>query len=179
MTAGILVAALWSAVIGTAAPGEPRLLVRPVIASDEAVVYTHNLVTDYGADNSGREDCTAKIQQALDAAAADDGGIVFAPAGRYRILGHLTVPPGVTFMGEWQDPDEHPTAAGTVLCAYERGAIPFLTLRSTATVKKLGIWYPEQRLPAPVAYPWTISGRRRIVARHRRCDLRQFLLRHQ
>ena len=99
MTAGILAAALWSAVIGTAAPGEPRLLVRPVIASDEAVVYTHNLVTDYGADNSGREDCTAKIQQALDAAAADDGGIVFAPAGRYRILGHLTVPPGVTFMG--------------------------------------------------------------------------------
>ena len=154
MAAAILWTALCTGALA-AAPGEGRLLAQSAIASDEVVIYTHHLIVDYGADNTGKEDCTAKIQQALDAAGRDDGGIVFAPAGRYRILGHLTIPPGVTLMGEWQNPGEHPAAAGTVLCAYERGSIPFITLQTTATLKKLGIWYPEQRFAAPVAYPWT------------------------
>jgi len=139
-----------------AAPGEGRLLTNPAIPSDEVIIYTHHLVADYGVDNSGREDCTAKIQQALDEAGKDDGGIVFAPAGQYRLLGHLTIPAGVTLMGEWQNPAAAKAAGGTIFCAYEQGRVPLITLQGTATLKKLSIWYPEQRVSDPIAYPWTI-----------------------
>ena len=156
MAPGILSLFFCYGAIALAAPGEPRIVTKPAVPADEVLIYTHNLVTDYGADATGRVDCTPRLQQALDDAGKDDGGIVFAPAGTYKILGHFVVPPGVTLMGEWQSPDEHPAAAGTVLAAYERGTTPMISLRSTATVKKLSIWYPEQSFTAPAAYPWTI-----------------------
>jgi len=39
----------------------------------------------YSADATGKQDATAAIQAALDAAAAQGGGVVFLPAGTYRI----------------------------------------------------------------------------------------------
>jgi len=48
-------------------------------------------VLDYGADGTGASDATAAIQQAIDAAEAAGGGIVFLPAGLYRCDGLLTV----------------------------------------------------------------------------------------
>jgi hypothetical protein len=40
----------------------------------------------YNADSTGKEDSTAAIQKALDDAAANGGGIVFLPAGTFRVL---------------------------------------------------------------------------------------------
>ena len=48
-------------------------------------------VADFGADNHGQADATSAVQQALNAAAAAGGGIVFLPAGLYRCDGQLTV----------------------------------------------------------------------------------------
>lgn len=39
----------------------------------------------YNADKTGKEDATAAIQKALDDAAAANGGIIFMPAGTYRV----------------------------------------------------------------------------------------------
>ena len=39
----------------------------------------------YNADKSGRNDATSKIQAAIDAAEANGGGVVYLPAGTYRV----------------------------------------------------------------------------------------------
>ncbi len=44
----------------------------------------HNVV-DYGADPTNTADSSAAIQSAIDAAVAEGGGVVFFPAGHYRI----------------------------------------------------------------------------------------------
>ena len=46
---------------------------------------TYNAVTGYGADPTGTVDSTVAIQTALNAAASAGGGIVWLPAGTYRI----------------------------------------------------------------------------------------------
>jgi hypothetical protein len=57
-------------------------------------------VTDFQADPTTSRDSTAAIQAALDAAGAAGGGVVFLPAGTYRVEGQLTVrSPGVVIRG--------------------------------------------------------------------------------
>lgn len=41
--------------------------------------------TAYGADSTGRRDSTVAIQAAINAAAANGGGVVYLPAGEYRV----------------------------------------------------------------------------------------------
>jgi hypothetical protein len=53
--------------------------------------YTADVVTEFGADSSGQSDTTAALQGAIDAASTAGGGIVFFPAGLYRIDGQLTI----------------------------------------------------------------------------------------
>lgn len=52
---------------------------------------TYDVVAGYGADATGGSDATAAVQSAIDAAAAAGGGIVYFPAGTYRIASSLTV----------------------------------------------------------------------------------------
>jgi hypothetical protein len=44
-----------------------------------------NAVTQYGADNTGATDTTVALQSALDAVGSAGGGVVFLPAGVYKI----------------------------------------------------------------------------------------------
>ncbi len=46
---------------------------------------TYNVVTGYGADPAGQVDSTLAIQNAIDAATAARGGVVWLPAGNYRL----------------------------------------------------------------------------------------------
>jgi hypothetical protein len=121
-------------------------------------------VTEMGAVADGTTDNTAAFQKTLDAAGKTGGGIVEAPAGRYRIHGTLSVPQGVTLQGTYRVP---PTAAnknekpdGTVLLAYAgRGSQkgpPFIQLAGrNSAVAGLVIVYPEwkQTDVPPVPYP--------------------------
>jgi hypothetical protein len=52
---------------------------------------TFDVAAAYGADATGKVDATASIQSAIDAASAAGGGIVFFPAGIYRIDDMLNV----------------------------------------------------------------------------------------
>lgn len=47
--------------------------------------HRFDVVTDFGADPSGATDSTAAIQKAIDAAATAKGGVVYLPAGTFRV----------------------------------------------------------------------------------------------
>ncbi|HOZ48729.1 MAG TPA: glycosyl hydrolase family 28-related protein [Candidatus Hydrogenedentes bacterium] len=118
-------------------------------------------VTDFGAKADGTGDCTAAFQAALDAA-AEKGGIVFAPAGTYLIAGNLSVPQGVVLRGVWEAPHHADIGKGTLLCTTagkdtEDGP-PFIFLHQSSGVRGLTIFYPEQEAPNIHPYPWCIQG---------------------
>lgn len=58
---------------------------RGEVAIPDILGPVHNVVIDYGADPTGATDSTAAIQAAIDAAGAAGGGVVFLPAGGYRV----------------------------------------------------------------------------------------------
>ncbi len=116
--------------------------------------------TEMGAKGDGLAEDSAAIQKALDEAAA--GGEVFLPAGRYRLEKGLVVPPGVTLRGTWQAPHHAEHRKGTILLAYagkgsETGD-PLIRLSPNSCVRGVTVYYPEQRIPGTVPYPWTHPG---------------------
>jgi len=116
---------------------------------------------DHGVVGDGVADDTAAIQAALDAA-EQSGPVCHLPAGRYRVNGALTVPPGVTFRGasEGVPHSEHPI--GTLLLAYggrgDAEGPPLVTLKPNAVIRNMIVHYPEQSLPDVQPYPWTIRA---------------------
>jgi len=61
-----------------------------------------NVVTQFGADNTGSADCTSAIQNAANALPAA-GGVVYLPAGTYKVASTITVAvAGVYFQGDGQ-----------------------------------------------------------------------------
>ncbi|MGA7702018.1 MAG: glycosyl hydrolase family 28-related protein [Thermoguttaceae bacterium] len=121
-------------------------------------------VVEMGAVADGATDDTAAFQKALDAAGRAGGGIVEAPAGRYRIAATLTVPGRVTLQGIYRVPPTPHAATekpvGTVLQAYAgRGSDkgpPFIRLAGdNAAIAGLVIVYPQWRQTdvPPVPYP--------------------------
>ncbi|MGE5549874.1 MAG: glycosyl hydrolase family 28-related protein [Bacteroidota bacterium] len=115
----------------------------------------------YGAAGDGRTDDTAAIQKALDAAAGE-GGVVYLPAGRYRLDGSLKVPSGVELRGSWDVP-HHTQISGTMLLAYGgRGKAdgePLIVLAPGSGVHGLTVFHPEQSYQNIQPYPWVIQAR--------------------
>lgn len=122
-------------------------------------------VREAGALGDGTNDDTAAFQQALDQAAAAGGGVVFVPAGRYRIAGTLRIPANVRLEGifrysptlRWGRVDDLP---GSVLLAFtgrgQPAEAPFIRLAgNNASVAGVVIFYPEvtPRDVPPVPYP--------------------------
>ncbi|WP_433430289.1 glycosyl hydrolase family 28-related protein [Nonomuraea sp. CA-141351] len=152
-------------------PGQvPRYEPKPLPRPARAALY----VVDQAPRTNGivpQRDATAAIQRALDRAGRAGGGIVYLPAGWYRIDGHLTVPEGVELRGASAvaNRDLLGASAGTVLWAYEgRGtanpdtATALITLNGDrAGVRGLRAFYPENNPAAEGGlkpYPYTIRG---------------------
>lgn len=115
-------------------------------------------VADFGASTEC-EDCSAPFQAALNMAAAHHGGTVYVPAGHYRFKAGIRIPSGVELRG-CSDVPHHTVSGGTMLLAYyghgaEDGQ-PLIEMDQRAGLRGLTIWYPEQILRAPVAYPWSV-----------------------
>ncbi|MGI6264211.1 MAG: glycosyl hydrolase family 28-related protein [Acutalibacteraceae bacterium] len=133
------------------------------MASMDRIVYVAD-ATEFGADKTGVADSTAAIQTALNRVGSQQGGTVFLPAGRYKVLGTLNIPGGVNLRGEWIHPDEGGLGKGTILMAYAgRGTESptdgaFITQNSGTTLRDISVWYPEQDPANPAAYPATIRG---------------------
>jgi hypothetical protein len=118
-------------------------------------------VTDFGAAGDGETDDTAAFQEALNAA-ADKGGIVYAPPGTYAIKGTLDVPQGVMLRGVWEAPHHADIGKGTVLYATANKGTedgpPFIMLHQSSGVRGVTIFYPEQVATDVQPYPWCIQG---------------------
>ena len=125
----------------------------------------HWNVRQAGAVGDGQADCTAVFQKLLDEAGTAGGGVVEAPAGRYRINAGLSIPANVTLAGTYRVAPTVQTGSdgnltGSVLLAYAgRGATnapPFIRLAGhNAVITGLIIAYPEwkQTDVPPVPYP--------------------------
>lgn len=139
-----------------------RTAVVQTVYETKDIVIANISVKDYGAKGDGAADDTAAIQNALNAASVQGGGVVFAPAGTYRLDGHLVIPTGVTLRGDRPEPVAGDyTVRGTVLAAYEgRGeenGTSLIRMEPVSGITHLSVWYPEQMLDHPAAYPWTLE----------------------
>ncbi|HUI08876.1 MAG TPA: glycosyl hydrolase family 28-related protein [Bacteroidota bacterium] len=116
-------------------------------------------VVEYGARADATTDNTRAFQKALDAA-QQQGGIVFVPAGTYRVAGPLNVPQCVTLRGAWDAPhSEKGSAIYATGGAGDENGPPLITLNPNSCVEGLTIFYPEQDADRLTPYPWTIQGR--------------------
>jgi len=132
--------------------------------SDEVVIAVS--LADAGFANPlppdpATQDCTATFQEALSVVSAGGGGVVFVPAGFYRLDGTLTIPSRVTLRGEWKTPVAGHPITGTVLKVYagqnDENGPPFIGLSASSAVKDLAFWYPDQLPGAIVPYAPTIQ----------------------
>jgi len=114
-------------------------------------------------------DNTEAIQNALDKAAADGGGYVYLPAGKWRLDGYIIVPSGVELVGSMSN-SSVPHGEGSILeCYYGRNdesALPFIQLQENAGIRGITIDYPLQiyqelfkdEVFTPDFYPYAIQG---------------------
>jgi hypothetical protein len=109
-------------------------------------------------------DATRAVQKVLDEAGRDGGGIVYLPAGWYRIGTHLSVPAKVELRGASAVPnrDQGGASYGTVLQAFERNTdTALITLQNGAGVRGLRVFYPDNNPGKPegvVEYPYAVRG---------------------
>ncbi|MCA9412462.1 MAG: hypothetical protein KC944_14695 [Candidatus Omnitrophica bacterium] len=117
---------------------------------------------DFGAVGDSKTDDTASIQKALDQAGSKGGGVVFLPAGTYRIEGNLNVPPGVTLQGIWNSPHHEDKTWGSCLFVVSgRGEVEgpaAIQLNPSSAVRGIKIYYPEQTVSDIQPYPYAIRG---------------------
>jgi len=100
-----------------------------------------DVVKDYGADNTGANDASAKIQQALDFAHLNGGGIVYLRAGYYIVNNPLTVYDNTELRGaaSASTRDQIGLSNGTVLLAdYGYTQSDLLAQNNTALVTLMG-----------------------------------------
>lgn len=119
-------------------------------------------VKQFGVKGDGKTDDSAAIQKALDACAANGGGVVRLPAGKYKLAMPITVPSGVMLAGEWEAPHHAQLMKGTVILAYagrgKEDGPALVTLSPSSGIKGMTFFYPLQRIPGTKPYPWTIRG---------------------
>ncbi|MDR2040259.1 MAG: discoidin domain-containing protein [Bacteroidales bacterium] len=127
------------------------------------------VVTDaeFGGVADAVSDNTEAIQDALDKAGNEGGGIVFLPPGKYRVNGNLTVPSGVEIKGA-SDLASVPKGQGSIIEVYagknEPNGDPFLKLSSGSGIRGITFNYPEQKSsltldPATLPkYPYCIQA---------------------
>lgn len=139
---------------------KPRIM-DTIFPTDDIVIAT--AVVDPPHDAS--TDAAPAIQSAIDQVSAEGGGVVYLPAGKYRINGHLFLRRDVTLRGDWAPPTTNGWQRGTILMpTVDRGnsdAIPAIRMLSNCGVRNLTIWYPDQNAEHPVPYPWSISTAKR------------------
>ena len=122
----------------------------------------------FSAQADGVTDNTAAFSNALAAASANGGGIVFVPAGSYRLNGTLTVPTGVELKGVFDTPNDTKTK-GSLLNVYSgrnnANGTPFIRLQPGSGIKGFTFHYPEQIYNTNdtvnfgmVPYPFLIRG---------------------
>lgn len=139
--------------------GQSAVIVDTVYPTED-VVLADIIATQapYDADPSGVNDSSAAIQKAIDDCAANGGGTVWLPAGRYRLTKSIYVRQFVTLRGDYQDPDVG-TEYGTLIVADVESSDDMtpglITVGASAGAVGLTVWYPHQSLDNVKPYPYT------------------------
>lgn len=119
-------------------------------------------VKDYGAIGDGKTDDSIAFHTAL-RDMKEKGGVLYVPAGTYKLTHDLDVPTGVTVLGDFNKPSiDNPKAGGTIIAAYvatiaDGNNSMFMSMNPSSCVKGLTIWYPEQTLESGEAEPYNYT----------------------
>jgi hypothetical protein len=137
-------------------------IVTPTHPTDDLVVATQvATAAPYKADPKGVQDATAAIQQALTDCHTPGGGVVWLPAGTYKVTSSIYVPPHCTLRGDWRDPDVGVGEYGTVILAAvpsgDATAPGLFRVSGSAGVNGLTVYYPNQSATTPTPYPFTFE----------------------
>ncbi|MBI3922939.1 MAG: hypothetical protein HY318_16075 [Armatimonadetes bacterium] len=115
-------------------------------------------VRGFGAKADGATDDTAALQCAIDKA-AQQGGQVYLPPGRYFVSGSLWVKPGVAVVGAAVAPQYIKPLIGTVILATggrdQEEAPALFELGDSSAVQGLTVYYPDQKPDDIHPYNWT------------------------
>ena len=116
----------------------------------------------YSLDNTGVNDCSSVIQQAMNALKLQGGGTIYIPSGKYRLNSRIHIPNRVTLIGDFYGPDA--SDYGTVfLCykAHDPSAAFYddsqVHIESNAAINGFTFYYPNQNINSVVEYGYTIS----------------------
>ncbi len=135
---------------------KPRFKTADLVLAEEVLVASDHLT----------EDCSLRLQAAINSVAAQGGGTVFLCAGYYTMDGPVVVKEGVTLRGD--HPQNHQDVAqGTVIrIMFGRGdedGTPAFTVERGSGLRGLTLWYPEQSAAKPVQYPWTVFASEQVA----------------
>ena len=133
----------------------------------EGAVVADAIVTEFGADPTGTKDSTSAIQAAINSVASMGGGSVFLPIGTYLVTATIVLPPYVSIVGDWNQPDVNNTDDdfdyGTVILAKPQALgskrpqdNPLLHLGECSGVVGLTFYYVEQDAVNVKKYGYTI-----------------------
>ncbi len=124
-------------------------------ARDALYVVTQS---PWNADGRDDQDDSESIQQALDQAGHEGGGVVFVPGGNFILRGTISVPSGVELRGI-HDVPHHTMGGGSMLHVYPQpGQGPAVTVNARAGLKGLSFSYPALSVEDVTDYPFLIEG---------------------
>ena len=156
----LLLAACFPAVILNVAQAQSFY---PVRLEDKAAVYLSN--DRFGTIGDGVTDDTAGLQKAIDTVAdTTHQGIVFIPAGRYRVTHTLYMWPGVRLIGYGRERPTFVLAANTP--GYQTGPSYMVLFAGgrRGERRRGGMQRPANApAPPPVAFPGTVPAATDIV----------------
>jgi len=164
----ILFAALAVQVNAYALPQSPTYFYNENGAGIYQTVVASAVVTKspYDADSTGRSDATSAIQSAINDVAHVGGGVVYLPAGKYLVGGHLSLGYGVTLMGAFrQDAGRNANGFASQINATGGAGTSGTTVAplintsgGETAIEDIAVYYPNQTASnPPVPYPYTIS----------------------
>lgn len=144
-------------------------VVNPTYPTADVVVADYDVVSDLAADNTGVSEASGVIQDALNRCAANGGGTVWLPSGKYRISQTIHIPPFCFLRGDWRDPDLIPTPTtdisyGTIILAtlgssnpnLSDGGISAFKLEGPGGLSGVTIYYPNQAMGNVTPYGYSI-----------------------
>ncbi|MBO4770595.1 MAG: hypothetical protein J5563_07445 [Clostridia bacterium] len=111
------------------------------------------------ADVTGRQDMTSVLKKALSHVRSAGGGIVFLPAGIYKVTEPLTVDTAVTLRGVYADPDTQSLSEGTTLLFSLHGAKKLkdaVILEPNAALQGITVMYDDQ--DGATRYGFSVKG---------------------
>ncbi len=144
-------------------------MVQTTYETDNRIVAKVVFDKEYMADPTGKRDNTVKLEYAISECAKDGGGVLYIPAGQYRITKTINVPLGVFICGDWQAPTESDPKYGTVILAdlqdipegdkqdaVSKTDMPVFKLASNTGLMGLTIYYPNQDASDVMEYDYSI-----------------------